>query len=1020
MPEKFRPSRIGDVAKLAGVSTATVSYVLNNRGNISFETAERVRQAAKTLHYHASAQGRFLVRGQSETIGVVVPESMARAGTLPSPLLSGLIAACQHAGYHLMVLAPEGSQDIGAYLEGIARSHRVDGVVLIYDADLEGAVQILQDERVPCVVYGAEPEACTWYNTDNKRGAVLATEHLVELGHQRIVHLAGPDMCLAAHQRREGYEEVLAAHQIEPWAVLGPMTVQSGYERTYSLLTAPGRPSAIFAVSDAVAMGALQCAGDIGIHVPRQLSVVGFGNEVAGRHASPPLTTVEHDLVQAGERLAAMLISRITGEDVLCERVRPVLRVRESTGVPAVYQTPRTNPQEPVLKAGAAFAVLSTAGRIEADSLRQGIYLYDTRMVSTYQWRIDSAVPAPLAMRVTANSLSARYVFQHSGMTRFVMRTLRLSPQGLEDHWSWRHYGTAEPWTLSLAFDADFTDIFELRGSVRRRAGSKTVSRSATEARYRYEGLDGVARQVVLQSSRPAEDNASGQWEWPIGEEEGAGSITLKAVWDNPVPELNIPSVREETMSFPRFEWAHQPWQNVTDRSCADMEMLATNYGHGVVPMAGIPWFGTFFGRDAIIASYQVLAWAPAWAYHTLSTLAAWQGTQDIAETEEEPGKMVHEIRLGEMARTGEVPFARYYGSVDVTPLFLGLLVDTWRRTGDDGLMARLLPSAERALGWLIQAQDRNRWGLISFSPRSSQGLAVQSWKDSSDSMVFANGDHAAPPLAVAEVQGYVYRAFRAMAEYYRAAGNAPEAKALERRAAKLKKQFDALFWMPDQQYYALAVDGQGRAVDAMTSDPGQCLWSGIVPQAKTQMVADALLSPDLYSGWGIRTLAASQSAYDPYSYHRGSVWPHDTSLVAAGLQAAGATSQALELALSLMRAASRFPWFRLPELFAGESSAQQEPVPYPEACAPQAWASAAPLHLVQTLLGLEIDARQRTIRCLATPPDSLGAFTIETIPLTPGLAFTLSSDGRRVKATDMPPQWTFHAVGRRQEGVKK
>lgn len=711
--------------------------------------------------------------------------------------------------------------------------------------------------------------------------------------------------------------------------------------------------------------------------------------------------------MQAGERLAEMLICRIHGEEVLCERVRPVLKVRESTGVPALYQTPRTNPGEPVLKAGAAFAVLSTAGRIEASSLRQGVYLYDTRMVSTYQWRISGEVPAPLAMTVTTDVLRARYVFQHAGMTRVIERTWQLYPEGMEDRWAWQHYGAPEPWRLSLAFAADFTDIFELRGSDPRHVGHKTVDQDAYQAQYRYEGRDGIARQVTMASTRAAQNNAAGQWEWMIDGQEVSGEIVLKTTWHNPVPEIAT-GRKQGADPFPQFSFERELWQHVMSRAGSDMQMLATDYGQGLVPMAGIPWFGTFFGRDAVIASYQMLAWNPSYAYHTLHTLAAWQGHQDDPEREEELGKMVHEVRFGEMARTHDVPFARYYGSVDVTPLFLILLVETWRRTGDDALMNTMKPAAQAALDYLLRAQDRNRLGLLSFTPRSAQGLAVQSWKDSADSMVFADGEHASPPLAVAEVQGYVYRAFRAMADYYHVQGQDDWARDLEKRAKKLQRQFDALFWLPDQLFYGLAVDGNGRLLDAVTSDPGQCLWAGIVPRTKRRAVAQRLLAPDLFSGWGIRTLAAGQSAYDPYSYHRGSVWPHDTSLIAAGLLKAGAAKESETLALALMQAAEHFPWYRLPELFAGEQGVA--PVPYPEACAPQAWASAAPFHLMQTLLGLEIDALQHKIHAWANPPQALGPFTIKEIPLSLGVTFTLISDGKRLKAHDVPKPWVFHA----------
>ncbi len=1006
-----RPARIYEVARLAGVSIATVSYVLNNRGNISPETADRVRQAAETLHYRPNSQGRFLVQGISETIGVVVPGAMGHREPVPPALLTGLMAACQQAGYHLMLLTPTEPHSTQAYLIDIARSRRVDGVVLINDDESDSRLAVLLQENLPFVVYGSQTDWATWYDVDNREGAKLATQHLVDLGHRHIAHLAGPEEYIFAQQRRHGYEDVVRSHGLDSRVITGDMTIRSGYERTHELLSKPGRPTAIFASNDAMAIGTLQCASDLGIHVPRQISIIGFGNTGYSAHISPALTTIEHDLFAAGYRLAEMVLARIMGQEVANEEVRPSLRVRDSTGVPAIYRTPRTNPEEPVLKKGPAFALFSTSGRIEPDSLRQGVYLYDTRMVSMYQWRIDDEVQEPLALSSSPDSLQIRYVAQHSGATRYVLRTLKLYSDRMEDHWTWKSFGSATDWKLSLSFDADFLDIFELRGSQRHHAGNKTVLHKGSESIYQYEGLDHISRRVRVESSRPYITDEMGHWHWQFSDQEPTGHLTITASWMNPVPEVPRIALSDRMLQFPGFTLLEGDWHQVIERARTDLQMLSTDYGNGLVPMAGIPWFGTFFGRDAIITAYQVLQWVPEMARNTLHTLAAWQGRQDIPETEEEPGKMVHEIRLGEMARIGEVPFAKYYGSVDVTPLFLSLLVDTWQRTGDDGLMSELLPAAERALSWLETIQDSSGLGLLNFSPRSSRGLSVQSWKDSSDSMVFSNGQHAEPPLAVAEVQGYVYNAFRSMAHYYQTAGRLEESARLQRRAQGLKKRFHQRFWLADRHYYALAVDSQGRAVDAISSDPGQCLWSGIVPRNTVHEVAQHLLSPNLFSGWGIRTLGANEAAYDPYSYHRGSVWPHDTSLIAAGLARMGALEAAQIVAKGLMKAASRFPLSRLPELFSGEEGADIGPLPYPEACSPQAWAAGTPLYLLQILLGLEINGQQRSIRCRPDLSGSLPPLTITDIPLGSGDKFTLHFDGKKLRAINLPNQRDFRAV---------
>ncbi|WP_053959981.1 substrate-binding domain-containing protein [Sulfobacillus thermosulfidooxidans] len=965
MSQSSRRARIGDVAKLAGVSIATVSYVLNNQGHFSQETIQKVHDAARILNYAPNVRGRILVRGISETIGILLPASLTPngpEGIFPT-LMEGVIAACQEKGYHVMVLSPT-IGDIVSYLEQVSRSGRIDGLILFDDPGLERYRDILTRNHLPFVVYGAHHEPHLSYDTDFEEAARIATQYLIDLGHQRITLIIPDELTPNIERYRQGYAAAMVKAHLNPHDVLARDKMKDdSYHLTYELLTQISPPTALLVTSGHGALQARRCAGDLGIHVPRQLSIMSLEPLSPSLHMHSPLSSMDINLKEAGYQMANMLINSIQGQPVHSVRVIPHLNIRGSTGIPAIYQTPRTNLKEPVLKAGPTFAIFSPQGRIEMESKRHGIYCYDTRMVSIYQWRIGEEVPDPLHFDVTANTLTWHYVIQQDGMTRVLQRCLTLHADHFTDHWQWQHYGSLEPWNLSLSIDADFTDIFELRGTPKIRSGIKRKASENEEYRLEYEGIDGITRVLRMSADKSPIHALDGDWKWCIDAQETCGELTLRISWHNPVPEIpqtRLKKVRNPLTLDPHFIFDEYPWHLVISQAHQDYHMLLTDFGHGPVPMAGLPWFGTFFGRDAIIASYQYLLWNPVIAQNTLYTLAAWQGKKVDPTTEEEPGKMIHEIRLGEMARSRQVPFARYYGSVDVTPLFLILLMETWKRTGNHHMMADLMPAAEKALNWLLGAQD-SQTGLFSFQNHVDHGLVIQSWKDSFDSMVYSTGEHAIPPLAVSEVQGYAYRALILMSQYYQSTDQSPKAQELLKRAKQLKRQFHKRYWLDEKSYYALALDHSGRPLDVLTSDAGQCLWTGIVPHSRSLDVAKILMSPVLYSGWGIRTLSSDALTYDPYSYHRGSIWPHDTALIAKGLSHYGLWPEAHMLSWSLLQAASQFPYGRLPELFSGEP-APFGPYPYPAACSPQAWAAGAPFLLLQVLLGMDIDVTQKTL----------------------------------------------------------
>jgi glycogen debranching enzyme len=421
-------------------------------------------------------------------------------------------------------------------------------------------------------------------------------------------------------------------------------------------------------------------------------------------------------------------------------------------------------------------------------------------------------------------------------------------------------------------------------------------------------------------------------------------------------------------------------------RSLADLALLRN---HGPAEgesylAAGVPWFATLFGRDSLIAALEIVAFYPSLAADTLTVLARLQATTDDPWHDAEPGKILHELRTGEMANAGETPHDAYYGSIDATPLWLILLGATHAWTGDDALLERLWPNALAALAWIDESGDLDGDGFVEYRRRSRLGLLNQGWKDSGDAIRHTDGRPAETPIALAEVQGYVYAAKRAMARLARHRGDAELGSKLDAAADALREQFDAAFWLPDAGYYAMALDAAKRPVASIGSNAGQALWTGIVPAGRWAQVADRLLAPDLFSGWGVRTFAAGQPGYNPVGYHTGSIWPHDNALIAAGLKAVGSADGANLIAGRLIEAAQWFPDLRLPELFCG--FAREEvgaPVAYPVACSPQAWAAAAPFFLLQTMLGLQADATARRLELIRpTLPEWLTKLTISGLPV--------------------------------------
>jgi glycogen debranching enzyme len=428
----------------------------------------------------------------------------------------------------------------------------------------------------------------------------------------------------------------------------------------------------------------------------------------------------------------------------------------------------------------------------------------------------------------------------------------------------------------------------------------------------------------------------------------------------------------------------HELFNRTIGRSVADLRLLMNDgpaEGERYVA-AGIPWFAALFGRDSIITALQMLAFRPQLAVETLEVLASLQATEVDDFRDAEPGKILHELRVGETARARELPHSPYYGSVDSTPLWLILLGATYEWTGDRGLVDRLWPNALAALRWIDEWGDRDGDGFVEYERRSPRGLLNQGWKDSGDAIRDRHGRESRAPIALAEVQGYVYDAKLRMAALATIRGETGLTDRLTREAAQLQGRFEEAFWVDDQRYYAMALDGDKRQADAIGSNAGHCLWSGIVSPGRARDVADRLLGPGMFSGWGIRTYASGQPGYNPFGYHTGTVWPHDTSLAAAGLKRYGFQEEANRLVGHVFEASQHFTEFRLPELFCGfDRETAPMPVPYPVACSPQAWSAGAVFLFLQTMLGLRGHADANELELLRPNlPDWLGKVTVTNL----------------------------------------
>jgi len=640
------------------------------------------------------------------------------------------------------------------------------------------------------------------------------------------------------------------------------------------------------------------------------------------------------------------------------------------------------------LKYGDSFLVVDAHGDIGASAGgADGLFHNDTRFLSRFEVQIngmqllvlgsnlrdDNAV---LSVDLTNPDIyfDKRLVLEKD--TLHVDRTVFLWRDTAFQRLALRNYAArAVNLVLSIDFDSDFADVFEVRGMRRARRGvAQRKVTAPNEVVLTYTGLDRVVRTTAIRlDPAPAkidERSASYRIALPPGE----ATALYVALRCNPQTPEPVPFLRglhrahREARNAARdraaVETSNPLFNEVVCRSMADLAMLITDTVHGPYPYAGIPWYSTTFGRDGLITAMQMLWVDPGMARGVLSRLAALQAKTVDPKRDAEPGKILHEMRAGEMAELDEVPFGLYYGSIDSTPLFVllaGLYVE---RTGDVATLKSLWPAIEAALSWIDGPADPDGDGFVEYARQTEQGLSNQGWKDSIDAVFHADGRLAEGPIALAEVQAYVFAAKQLAARCARRLGNLDRAQALEQAARELAARFERAFWCPEIDMYALALDGAKKQCRVRTSNAGQVLFSGIARPDHAEAVAAALMGPEFFSGWGIRTLSQRERRYNPMSYHNGSIWPHDNALIALGLARYGAKQAVERIFRGMFEAATYMDFRRLPELFCGFRRARARgPTLYPVACSPQAWSAAAPFCLLQAALGLEIDPATRQIR---------------------------------------------------------
>jgi len=674
---------------------------------------------------------------------------------------------------------------------------------------------------------------------------------------------------------------------------------------------------------------------------------------------------------------------------------------------------------------GDSFCISAPNGDIRPGTVA-GLFDRDTRFVSRLELMVNDQWVEPLSVLPSTPfsggilgrghpaggaADSTLLVFRHRYVGRgmredIVLRNLAREPAAV---------------TLSLLVDSDFAHIFEVKEQRVTPRGERSVRTTPKGLVYDYAWQDvrrGVSIELHAEGVMAAEGviavsavvPARGEWQTCLQ--------VIPAMDDGPVTphyrcgqplETAVPlrRMRQWRQSTPRIRSDHQGFNRMMARSEDDLGALRLfdpDHPERAVVAAGAPWFMTLFGRDSLISSWMSLLADPTLAEGTLRTLGRYQGTKIDPLSEEEPGRIAHEMRWGLSRSLARGAGQLYYGSIDATPLFVMLLGELRRWGLAEEAVVDLLPHADRALAWITEFGDRDGDGFVEYKRATDGGLINQGWKDSFDGVSFAGGRLAQAPIALCEVQGYVYAAYRARAYFADEAGDVATARHWDEAAARLKAAFNQAFWLPEEGYFAIGLDADKAPIDSVTSNVGHCLWTGIIDEDKAAAVAERLMAPDMFSGFGVRTLSSEMGAYNPISYHNGSVWPHDSALVAAGLMRYGFAEEASRIVMGLVEAAETFDG-RLPELFAGLPRSEfQTPVPYPSACSPQAWAAASAYSLVRTVLRLDPWISGSTLWLAPEVPEPLGHLTVSNVPMGPTRIEVRAGPGAAARVEGLSP----------------
>jgi glycogen debranching enzyme len=632
------------------------------------------------------------------------------------------------------------------------------------------------------------------------------------------------------------------------------------------------------------------------------------------------------------------------------------------------------------LKDGDAFTVFDNYGDIGVFGTGpEGLYFNDTRFLSRYELRFEDKRPlllssvvqddnAALSVTLTNPDVHIDGVISLPRDTIAIERTKFLWQAVCYERMGFRNYAdSTRHFRFDIEFGADFRDVFEIRGTSRERRGTATPLVTEDGAGFRYEGLDNVKRKTELRFWPPPSrlETNRATFEFELGPNARRSLFVSIVCEDRNEPRINPfggafrarrRAIRGKATGIATIESSNELFNEVCRRATADLYMLMTRTNHGLYPYAGIPWYSTAFGRDGIITAMLLLWLDPSVAKGVLLFLAATQAKTVDPLADAQPGKILHETRNGEMARLGEVPFGLYYGTVDATPLYVMLAGMYFDRTGDIETIAAIWPNIKAALQWIDTFGDADGDGFVEYARQNTSGLVNQGWKDSYDSIFHADGALAEGPIALCEVQGYVFGAKTHAAKLAHRMGECDLETGLRSETQSLQLKFETAFWCEDLGTYALALDGNKRPCRVRTSNAGHALFTGIAAPERAARVAGTLLGQDSFSGWGIRTVAGGEARFNPISYHNGSIWPHDNAMIALGLARYGFPWHAAKVFSAMFEAAAYQELRRLPELFCGFiRKPHRGPTAYPVACAPQAWASAAPFAFLGACLGMDL-----------------------------------------------------------------